>query len=133
MLRNDLHGRAVEGRRHLQEFGEDAAHRVEVRRWTDTQRTALLGAHVGGSAGHRVGARQRRSSVVGGVHVRQSEVDDFGVATTLAVVRQEDILGLQIPVHDSERVRGLQRVEHVAHDGNDFRAAAAVPDARRSN
>ena len=90
---------------------QDAAEAVEVRPAIHTRRAVrLLWAHVGGRA-HRHARGRQVLSVSDLQRPGDAEIRDQRVAPA-----EQDVLGLDVPVHDALAVRVAQRVGHLAGD-----------------
>ena len=82
-------------------------------RAVDVEARRLLGGHVGDGAHGRAGRRHPGDRFLGlGEHLRQAEIDDLHVA----VMRQHDVGGLEIAMHDARAVRGGQPGGDIARD-----------------
>jgi hypothetical protein len=77
----------------------------------------LLGGHVVRRAHGGVDLRDRQHDLLLGVdRLGDAEVHDLHVGLALALPREEDVLGLDVPVHDALAVRHDEGLEHLAHD-----------------
>jgi len=96
------------------ELVQDDAGGVEVGPRIDAARAAdLLGRHVLRGPEQRAGAGPRRQLLVElGRELGDPEVEDLGVAFE----GDEDVVGLEVAMHDADRVRRGERREHLAHD-----------------
>jgi hypothetical protein len=98
--------RRAEGELRRQQLVEHDAHRVEVAALVHREALELLGRHVGRRADDDAGPGERRH--VDAAPARQAEIQQpHG-----AVLFQHDVAGLDVTVHDAERVRRAQRVDH---------------------
>nr|WP_236644646.1 hypothetical protein [Sorangium cellulosum] len=115
---------------------EDAAERVEIRAPVDAPRRGLLGRHVLGRPHDRDRGPGRplpragrvRDAValaaVVGQALREPEIEqlqagfgDGGRGLGAARARQEQVLGLDVPVHEALGVRELERAQHLDRHG----------------
>jgi hypothetical protein len=76
----------------------------------------LLGAHVGRGAEHRADLREALGAGVEQRAPRDAEVGDHRAA---ALAVEQDVVGLDVAVHDAARVRVGERVGHVGEDAAD--------------
>ena len=101
-----------------EQLEQDDAHGVEVAAAVDRIAAALLGRHVVGRAAHdaRAGDVGRRGV---GLQLGQAEVDHLDEVAAAAQRLEDDVLGLQIAVHDLEVVRFAERVQHLLQHVDD--------------
>jgi hypothetical protein len=113
---------------------EDHAERVEIDAVIDVLRAArLLGRHVVGRAEGRAGARRRFfRRAERRLHLADAEVEHLHEARVPAAPREEDVLRLQIAVHDLLGVHRLERFADLRHHVDDVgdRQRAARADLR---
>ncbi len=109
-------GLALERRLPGQHLEQDAAEAIDVRaRIAAPAAAALLRRHIDGRADHRLRGR----GGVGRLEDRaECRIEDLRAlaALRLAVADQEDVLGLQIAVHDALGVRGGERARDLPRD-----------------
>jgi adenine-specific DNA-methyltransferase len=128
LARHDLgRGSAVERTATLQELGEQAPHGVQIGARADPQRPALLGAHVLDRSADRVGLGER-ARVVGIADAREAEIEHFQGDRPVVVAGAEQVLGLEIAMHDVTRVRGAERVEHRQEHVGDLGERRQAPE-----
>jgi hypothetical protein len=117
-----------EGQLADQELVEDDANRVKVRATVDLFAARLLGRHVVGRADHEPFGREvTRERLVLLVH-RPHELGDPEVANldeigrlplVIGAVQKQDVLRLQVAVHDADVVRGREGGEGLRDDVDD--------------
>ncbi len=88
--------------------------RVYVAPAVHIARRELLGAHVLGCADHEAGLRDLLAFVV--ERFRDAEVHDLRFVLSAAPATNHDVVGLQIAMHDSQFVRGAQRLRYLRSD-----------------
>ena len=110
LIRHRHSGIAREGRLAGEQLVQQASGRVQVRAGVDHLAPGLLGGQVLGRADHRVRLRHRRSRIRDGAG--DSEVHHLD----LAVRRDHDVAGFDVPMDDAFVVRVLQRGEHPDDD-----------------
>jgi hypothetical protein len=104
-------GRRVRDERHTagEQLEEDDAHRVQVAPAVEGISAALLGAHVLGRPADETRPRERRACArsvrVLLEHLGEAEIDDLDEVEAGAQRLEDDVVGLQVAVHDAERVR----------------------------
>ena len=133
--RRVAHAQRVAAREHL---GKEDAERIDVGTRVHLLAHELLRRHIRRRADHRARARQLGvPGEAGAVQPRDAEIDDLGTAG-----RQQDVLGLEIAMHDTGFVRGAQALRDLQRcgvDGGDVHRAvvddgpqrAAVDELRR--
>ena len=96
-----------------QHLVEQDAERVEVARGARVDRRDALGRHVLRRAEHLAGAREPRVLR----RARDAEVEQLGEVGPVGASREEDVLGLEVAVHDAEVVGARERARDLDHDG----------------
>ena len=114
-------GRRVEGQAAAQRLVHHHAEGVEIRARVHLATRGLLRRHVerraedcalAGQAIRRLGQRGRE--------LRDPEVEDLHQRAVFAAGDQEDVLGLEIPMHDARGVGDLETVADLAGDPHDL-------------
>ena len=96
---------------------EDAAEGIEVRARIDRIHKHLLGSHVAGSPyGDAGGGKALLLRMFCSHHLRDAEVDHLGEDVAARRRDQEDVLGLQIAVHDALLAGLDESTGHVLQD-----------------
>ena len=86
----------------------------------------LLGRHVIGRADDGAGRGERRGvDADGGVELGEAEVEELHDLEARALAREEDVLGLEVAMHDAEVVRGPHRGHHLREDPRALRGVEA--------
>ena len=123
---NRLRGRSGERRLARQHLVEHAAERVDV---APAVELALAAAPAPGSCTPACRARARSRSAAPSSAAddrpRDAEVRDHGVPAC-----EQDVLGLDVAMHDAVRVRVVERVGDLAGDADAPRRRRAAPPAR---
>jgi hypothetical protein len=110
LLREHRHQRPFEERPSRDELVQHRAERVEIRAAVDALSAQLLRRHVRGRAEERA----RRGEARAIRRERDAEVAELGAA----LVREPDVVGLEVAVDEPVLVHEGERVEHVARDGD---------------
>ena len=100
------------------EFEQHHADTVEIASRTDRLTTKAFGRHVGRRAHQTAGLGEVRAVDAGDPEVGHLHA---------ALVRQNDVGRLDVPVHDAARVGITQRLEHFPHDIEAFRITQPFP------
>jgi hypothetical protein len=114
VAQHDL-GRGVvhEGQLIAQQLEEHDAQAVEVAPAVHRIAAPLLRGHVVGRAAHQARARDGRLAAHDG---GEAEVHDLDQIAPRARARQDDVLGLEVPVHDAQLMGFSEGVQHRDED-----------------
>ena len=114
--------RRVEGHATRDHLVQHDTERVDVRARVDRFALAVLGRHVARRADDH--ARSRQSARRRVLQRRDAEVDDLDDSRRIA---DDDVVGLQVPMHDAEPVRGVHRVADLRDDPGGLRKRHRTP------
>ena len=122
-----------EGGRPGQELEEDHPGGVEIRRSGHRGPQALLGGQVLGRAADEARAGQGLLDLIAAVELGDAEVQDLHKVFRSMVAREEDVLGLEVPMDDVLGVRLLEGLHELTEDpaGAGGREGAVLLEALR--
>ncbi len=102
-----------------QHFVQDHGQRIDVTARVERFALGLFGRHELGRAEHHalLGEDQRARLHLSLGHLGQAEIEDLRIILPV-LTRQENVLGLEIPVHDAQIVSFLQRAADLNQDRN---------------
>jgi hypothetical protein len=83
--------------------------RVDIGAVVDADPTRLLGRHVLGRPEHHAGLRLERREASFGHQLREPEIEQLDLGPAVLARQQEDVVGLEVAVHEALVVRRDQR------------------------